>query len=73
MTKESSIKRGNPRILTINGGSWSIKFVQYQIGEPLERRPQEKGCRIGPSGTNLTFNHPTGNRQDSPPLLRSLS
>jgi hypothetical protein len=39
MTKESSIKPGNPRILTINGGSSSIKVVLYQIGEPLERRP----------------------------------
>jgi acetate kinase len=66
MTKESSIKPRNPRVLTINGGSSTIKFALYQIGEPLERRPQEKGYRIGLSGTNLTFNHPTWNRQDSP-------
>jgi hypothetical protein len=39
MTKGPSIKLGNPRILIINGGSSSIKFVLYQIGEPLERRP----------------------------------
>jgi len=38
MTKESSIEPGNPRILATNGGSSSIKFVLYRIGEPLKRR-----------------------------------
>ena len=66
MTKESSIKPRNPRILTINGGSSSIMFVLYKTGEPLERRHRGKVDHIGLSGTNLTFNHPTGNRQDSP-------
>ena len=30
MTKESPMKAANPRILTINGGSSSIKFALYQ-------------------------------------------
>jgi acetate kinase len=59
------MKPGNPRILTIHGGSSSIKFVLYQTGEPLERRLYGKVDRIGLSGTNLTFNDPTGNQRDS--------
>jgi acetate kinase len=43
-------------ILTINGGSSSIKFALYQIGEALERKLVGKVDRIGLSGTNLTFN-----------------
>ncbi len=43
-------------ILTINGGSSSIKFALYQIGEALERKLVGKVNRIGLSGTNLTFN-----------------
>ena len=52
-------------ILTINGGSSSIKFALYQTGEPLNRRFYGKIDRIGLNGTNLTFNDPTGNHQDS--------
>ena len=32
------MKPANPRILTINGGSSSIKFALYKVGEPLKRR-----------------------------------
>jgi acetate kinase len=42
-------------ILTINGGSSSIKFALYQIEEPLKRGLYGKIDRIGLSGTNLTF------------------
>jgi acetate kinase len=52
-------------ILTINGGSSSIKFVLYQTGDPLERRLSGKIDRIGLPGTNLTFSDPTGNQQES--------
>jgi len=65
------MKPGNPRILTINGGSSSIKFVLYQIGRPLERRLYGKVDRIGLSGTNLTFNDPTGKQQDSHSIAAS--
>ena len=52
-------------ILTINGGSSSIKFALYQIGEPLKRGLYGKVDRIGLSGTNLMFNDPTGKKQES--------
>jgi acetate kinase len=42
-------------ILTINGGSSSIKFAVYGIGEPLARRLSGKVDRIGLSGTNLAL------------------
>jgi acetate kinase len=44
-------------LLTINGGSSSIKFALYQM-EPLRRRLDGKIDRIGLSGTNLTVNDP---------------
>jgi len=37
MTKESSMKTANPRILTINGGSSSIKFALLEVGDSLRR------------------------------------
>jgi acetate kinase len=45
----------NSDVLTINGGSSSIKFALYQVGEPLKRKLYGKIDRIGLSGTNLTF------------------
>ena len=54
-----------PSVLTINGGSSSIKFALYQFDEPLERKLYGKVDRIGLSGTNLTFHDPTRNQQDS--------
>jgi acetate kinase len=47
-------------ILTINGGSSSIKFALYQTDEPLKRRLFGKIDRIGLSGTNLTFQNSGG-------------
>ncbi len=58
-------------ILTINGGSSSIRFALYQDGEPLERGLYGKIDRIGLSGTNLTFNAPPKNRQESRKLAAS--
>ena len=58
-------------ILTINGGSSSIKFALYQTGEPLEQRLVGKVDRIGLSGTNLTFNDLTQNQQDSHSIAAS--
>lgn len=43
-------------ILTINGGSSSIKFALYQIGEPLVRMLHGKIDRIGLPDTSLEFN-----------------
>jgi len=47
MTKESSMRPANARILTINGGSSSIKFALFEAGDSL-RRILEGGIeRIG--------------------------
>src|SRR6202163_2362825 len=52
-------------LLTINGGSSSIRFALYDDGEPLRRRLDGKVDRVGLSGTNLTFKDSTGQSQDS--------
>jgi acetate kinase len=51
------------RLLTINGGSSSIRFALFDGGEPL-RLLDGKVDRIGLSGTNLTFKDATGQSQD---------
>lgn len=55
----------NPCILTINGGSSSIKFALYQVGKTLERGLYGNIDRIGLSGTNLTFNYSATSHQSS--------
>jgi len=52
-------------ILTINGGSSSIRFGLYQQAEPLQRQLSGKVDRIGLSGTNLTVKDSSGNPQES--------
>ena len=37
MTQASSMKPANPHILTINGGSSSIKFALFEAGDSLRR------------------------------------
>src|SRR5579862_7685980 len=59
------MKPAKPSILTINGGSSSIKFAEYQLGNPLDRSLHGTVDRIGMSGTNLTFQLPAANRQDT--------
>jgi acetate kinase len=61
----------NPSILTINGGSSSIKFALYQDSEPLKRGLHGKIERIGLSGTTLTFDDPTTNQRGSRGLAAS--
>jgi len=65
------MKPAKPGILTINGGSSSIRFALYQVGEALERRLYGKIDRIGLSGTSLTFNDPATNQQSSRSLAAS--
>ena len=67
------MKPANPRILTINGGSSSIKFALYQVGEPLKRGLYGKVDRIGLSGTNLTFNDPARKQPEQPQTRRRRS
>jgi acetate kinase len=65
MTKGSSTQPSDPSILTINGGSSSIKFALYQIRQPLKRGLYGKVDRIGLGGTNLEFHDPATNLQDT--------
>ena len=65
------MKPAKPCILTINGGSSSIRFALYQVGEALERRLYGKIDRIGLSGTSLTVNDPATNQQSSHHLAAS--
>jgi len=50
-------------ILTINGGSSSIKFALYQAKEPRKRMLYGNVERIGLSGTKLTFHDAKGNQK----------
>jgi len=59
------MKPADPRILTINGGSSSIKFALFEAGDSLRRILDGKVDRIGLSGTNLTFRDATGLSRDS--------
>jgi len=59
------MKSPDPRILTINGGSLSIKFALYNVEEPLKRGVYGKVDRIGLNGTNLTFNDPPRKQQEN--------
>jgi acetate kinase len=52
-------------VLTINGGSSSVKFALYEIGSPLQQRLTGKIDRIGLSGTMLIFNDTTRDQQGS--------
>ena len=65
------MKPASPCILTINGGSSSIRFALYQVSESLKRGLYGKVDRIGLSGTNLTFNDPARNQQGSRNLASS--
>jgi len=56
-------------ILTVNGGSSSIKFALFQVGQPLRRGLYGKVDRIGLSGTNLTFHEPVNQK----PVSRKLA
>lgn len=63
------MKSASPCVLTINGGSSSIRFAVYESGETLRRRLAGKIDRIGLSGTNLTL---TGSAE-KPPRSRRLA
>jgi acetate kinase len=65
MTQQSSVTPNPVSVLTINGGSSSIKFASYPAGEPLEQRLHGSVDRIGLPGTTLTFGNSTGNEKGS--------
>ena len=49
-------------VLAMNGGSSSIKFALYTMGDAPQRRLQGKVDRIGLRGTTLTFVDPSRNQ-----------
>ncbi len=59
------MESANPHILTINGGSSSIKFALYQIGKPIKKSFHGSVDRIGLPGTSLTFSELDGKHEDS--------
>ena len=52
------MKAADQGVLSINGGSSSIKFALYPAGEPLTRGLHGTVDRIGLNGTDLTFQSP---------------
>jgi acetate kinase len=54
---------GAPCVLTINGGSSSIRFAVYEAGETPRRQLDGKIDRIGLSGTNLIVTDQVGTPQ----------
>jgi acetate kinase len=62
--KTLEARRRSYSLLTINGGSSSIRFALFDGGEPLRRLLDGKVDRIGLSGTNLTFKDATGQSQN---------
>src|SRR5439155_17187292 len=57
------MKSAVPCVLTINGGSSSIRFAVYEAGEAPRRRLDGKIDRIGLRGTNLIIKDPAGKPQ----------
>ena len=58
-------------VLTLNGGSSSIKFALYQMGEPPKRGLHGKVDRIGSSGTTFVFSDPAGKQMGDQSLDQS--
>lgn len=65
MMEESSTRPPGAFVLTINGGSSSLKFALYPMVEPLKRSLHGMVDRIGRPGTKVTFSDPARNQQDS--------
>jgi acetate kinase len=63
--KAVEASRETRSLLTINGGSSSIRFALYEEGELLRLLLNGKVDRVGLSGTNLSFEDSTGLLQDS--------
>ena len=59
------MKQAKPTVLAINGGSSSIRFALYAIGDAPQRRLHGKVERIGLHGTTLTVDDPSRNQHDS--------
>ncbi len=60
-----------PFVLTLNGGSSSIRFAIYETAPPLKLRLHGKVDRIGLSGTKLLFHESDGPPQASQKFVAS--
>lgn len=65
MARELNLSPTQETVLTINGGSSSIKFALYQAGSPMQRSLTGIVDRIGSSGTTLTYSDTSRDRQES--------
>ena len=65
MTPKPIPAQDGPRVLTINGGSSSIKFAVYRPGTPPIRGLSGKIDRIGLPGTTLAFHDPARGGDDT--------
>jgi acetate kinase len=63
------MKPAHAQILTVNGGSSSIKFALYEAVKPLQRGLHGTIDRIGSPGTKLTFH----DADDKPQASRKLA
>jgi len=57
------MKPGKNHVLTINGGSSSIKFALYEVENALKLKVKGEIENIGMEGTNLTFTNDLSNRK----------
>jgi len=62
-SRQAAPSRAPQSILTINGGSSSIRFAVYEVGPALRRSLAGKIDRIAMRGTTLTVNDPTARPQ----------
>ena len=62
------MKPNHPFLLTLNGGSSSIRFALYRMDGTLARGLSGKLDRIGMPGMGLTFQDPVGEVEESLPL-----
>ena len=59
------MKQEKPTVLAMNGGSSTIRFALYRMGDSPQRRLHGKVDRIGLRGTTLTFDDLERNQHDS--------
>src|SRR5665811_927202 len=65
MKEKSTIEAKQNNVLTINGGSSSIKFALYRTNEPLMRLLYGNIDRIGLPDSKLTFTNEKENKKDT--------
>ena len=65
MAAKSALAKDDSHVLTINGGSSSIKFGLYQRGDPPARKLQGGIDRIGVTGTSFAFHDLAHDQRES--------